>query len=86
MTTLHCDHRMNLPCDVFTVLMVVTCVLIYVFSYNYIADIHTYKLLQPSKCIFYITLILLKCTIHTCRGVACAVNLSYNMCNPNAIA
>ena len=43
MTTLHCDHRMNLPCDALTVLMVITCVLIY----------HTYKLLQPSTHVSY---------------------------------
>ena len=29
MSTLHCDHRMNLPRDAVTVLMVITCVLIY---------------------------------------------------------
>ena len=29
MSTLHCDHCMNLPCDAVTVMMVITCVLIY---------------------------------------------------------
>ena len=32
MTTLHSDHRMNLPCDT-VVLMVITCTLIYVIKY-----------------------------------------------------
>ena len=50
MMTLHCDHSMNLPCDAVTVLMVITCVLIYEISYL----IRTYKLLQPNTCIFYI--------------------------------
>ena len=45
MTTLHCDYRMNLPCDAVTGLMVITCVLIYVTSYY----IRTYKLLQPMQ-------------------------------------
>ena len=36
---------MNLPCDAVTVLMVITCVLIYVIKT--IAGIHTYNLLQP---------------------------------------
>ena len=45
MTTLLCDHHMNLPSDAVTVLMVITCVLIYVIF-------HTYKLLQSSMCIF----------------------------------
>ena len=29
MSSLYYDHRMNLPCDAITVLMVITCVLIY---------------------------------------------------------
>ena len=33
---------MNLPCDAVTVLMVITCVLIYIISYC----IRTYKLMQ----------------------------------------
>ena len=35
MTTSHYDHHMNLPYNVVTVLMVITCVLIYVINYNY---------------------------------------------------
>ena len=50
MTTLHCDHRMNFPCDAITVLMVITCVLVYAIG----NCILTNKLLQPSTCIFYI--------------------------------
>ena len=56
MTTLHCYHCVNLPSDAVTVLMVVTCELIYVISYilRYIlpCNIRAYKLLQPSTCIF----------------------------------
>ena len=44
MTTLHCDHRMNLHRDAVTVLMVITCALIYANRYG----IRTYKLLLPS--------------------------------------
>ena len=33
MAILHCDQRMNLPCNAVTVLMVITCVLTYVISY-----------------------------------------------------
>ena len=45
MTTLHFDHRMNLPCDAVTVLMVITCVLIYEIKYcivlmNYCYPVH----------------------------------------------
>ena len=54
MTTLHCDQLncifINLLYDAVTVLMAITYVLIYVVSYS----IRTYKLLQPSTCIFYI--------------------------------
>ena len=50
MTTLKCDHRMNLPCNAITELMMIICVLIYVISYF----IRIYKLLKPSACIFYI--------------------------------
>ena len=50
MTTLRCDYRMNLPCYTVTVLMVITCVLIYAIRYC----IRTYKLLIPSTCTFYI--------------------------------
>ena len=39
MTNSRCDHRMNLPSDAITVLMVITGVLIYVISYF----IHTYN-------------------------------------------
>ena len=76
MTTLHCDHHINLPYDAVTVLMVITCVLIYVISYF----IHTYKLLQPMQYIYAlhnICLYLLRCTVYTCIGMACAVNLLY---------
>jgi len=34
MTTIHCDLCMILHCDIFTVLMVITCVLIYAISYK----------------------------------------------------
>ena len=37
MTTLLCDHRMNLFCDLVTVLMVIACVLIYVIN-SYLLD------------------------------------------------
>ena len=49
--TLLCDHRMNLPCDAVTLLMVITCVLIY--AIRYCIPTYTYKLLLPSKCIFF---------------------------------
>ena len=41
---------MSLPCDTVTVLMVITCVLIYAIR----CCIRTYKLLLPSACTFYI--------------------------------
>ena len=50
MTTQHCDHHVNLPCDAVTVLMVITCVLIYAIKYC----IRSYKLLLPSTYTFYI--------------------------------
>ena len=56
LTTLYRDHRMNLTCDAsaFTVLMVITCVLIYVISscicfYKLIATTHQ----LVATCIFY---------------------------------
>ena len=52
MLTLHCDHRMNLPCDTVTMLMVITCALIYMQLAIY--RIRTHKLLQPSTRIFYV--------------------------------
>ena len=81
---------MNLPCDTVTVLMVITCVLIYVISYF----IHTYKLLQSTQYMYVLhnmSLHLLRCTLYTCIGMACAVNLLYiyiyiYKCDPNAIA
>ena len=48
MTTLHCDHRLNLPCDAVTVWMMITCVLIYAIRYCS----RTYKLLLPSTCTY----------------------------------
>ena len=53
MSTLRCDHRMNLPCDAVTVLMLITRVLILIMQLA-IYRIHTRKLLQPSTCIFYV--------------------------------
>ena len=48
MTTLHCDYHMNLPSDAFTMLMVITCALIYVVSYcrdlNYYNPVYMYLL------------------------------------------
>ena len=57
LTTLYRDHRMNLTCDAsaITVLMVITCVLIYVISncicfYKLIATTHAAIV---ATCIFY---------------------------------
>ena len=61
---------MNLPCDAVTVLMVITCVLIYAIRYC----IRTYELLLPSSYMYLlhnIFLHLLRFTVYTCSGVAC---------------
>ena len=46
MSTLHCDHRMKLPCDAVTVDYLA------IFMQLDIYRICTHKLLQPSTCIF----------------------------------
>jgi len=50
MSTLHCDHRMNLPCDADCADGDYLCIAI--FMQLAIYHIHTHKLLQPSTCIF----------------------------------
>ena len=71
MTTLHCDHRMCLPCDAVTVLMVITCVLIYVIRYRIRPFVlMNYYYTQYMYLLHNICLHLLRCTVYTCSGVA----------------
>jgi len=79
---------MNLPCDAVTVLMVITCALIYKIGYWLLPAFVLNKLLQHSTCILYI-ISASRCTVYTCNGVAYAVNLLYiclYWCDPNTIA
>ena len=71
MSTLHCNHRMNLPshCTDNDYLR------IDIFMQLAICRIRTHKLLKLSTCIFYVIYIwlhLLRCTAYTCSGVAFA--------------
>ena len=47
MSTLRCYHHMNLSCDAVTVLMVITCVLIYLYNYVAIYRIRTQNYYNP---------------------------------------
>ena len=76
MTTLHCDHCMNLPCDAVTVLIMITCVLIYVLAIAFVL-INYYNPVHVQYLLHNICLHLLRCTVYTCSGVACVVNLLY---------
>ena len=62
---------MNLPCDAVTVLMVITFGLIYV-NYLFLAFI-LINCYNP----VHVSCIILICTVYTCSGVACPVNLLY---------
>ena len=67
---------MTLPYDAVTVLMVITCVLIYVISYcwhSYLQTITTqYMCLLHNICLH-----LLRCAVYSYNGVACVVNFNY---------
>ena len=65
MTTLHCDHCMNLPCDAVAGLMVTTYALIYAIRYC----ICTYKTIT-TQYMYRLHNICLRCTEYTCSGVA----------------
>ena len=77
MTILHCDHRMNLPCDAVTVLMVITHVLINAVRYC----MCTYKLTTQYMYLLHnICLYLLRCTVYICSGVAFEVIYCVAIC------
>ena len=85
MTTLHCDHRMNLPCDTVTVLMVITCALIYVINYC----IRTYNYNPVYLSLHNICPHLLRYAVHTMVWLVQLIHCIY-VClyrhDPNTIA